>query len=84
MVHEEIRQNARDGTSSKSEDEEKNALTGKEKKGKVKKSKSKPASSQGGNKTKFSKVKFFHCHEFRNYATKCPHKKETRRPQKED
>jgi len=69
LVHEEIRRNTRDGTSSKGEDEEKFALVGKEKKGKGKKSQSKPESSQGG-------WDFFLCHEFGHYATNFPHKKE--------
>lgn len=30
---------------------------------------------KGGKKKYMSKIKFFHCHEFRHYAMKCPHKK---------
>ena len=47
LVHEEIRQNTRKGTSSKGEDEENFALNRKGKKGKGKKSRSKPKSSEG-------------------------------------
>lgn len=56
-VLEEIRQNNRDGTSSKGEDEEKFAFYGKAKKGKGKKSESKIESSQGGKKNDLSKIK---------------------------
>lgn len=42
LVHEEIRQNTRDGTSSRGKDEEKFALVGKRKKGKGNKSQTKP------------------------------------------
>jgi len=47
LVHEEIRWNTRDGTSSKGEDEEKFTFAGKEKKGKWKKSQSKPDPVKG-------------------------------------
>ena len=50
-------------------------MDGNEKKGKGKKYQSKPESSQGGKKKDLSKIKCFRCHEFRHYATKCPHKK---------
>jgi hypothetical protein len=79
LVQEEIRWNTRDGTSSKGEDEEKFALVGKGKKGKGKKSQTKPESSQGGKKKDLSKIKCFNCHEFRHYATKCPHKKASKK-----
>lgn len=75
LVQEEIRHNTRDGTSSKGEDEENFALVGKAKKAKGKKYQAKPTSSQGGKKKDLSKIKFFNCHEFRHYGTKCPHKK---------
>ena len=75
MVHEEIRWNTIDWTLSKGEDEEKIALAGKGKKGKGKKSKSKLESDQGDKKKYFSNMKCFHCHEFRHYATKFPHRK---------
>ena len=61
------------------EDEEKFALAGKAKKGKGKKSQSKGDSSQGGNKNNLSKIKCFHYHEFGHYATKCPHKKTSKK-----
>lgn len=79
LVQEEIRWNTTDGTSSKGEDEENITLDGNTKKGKGKKSHSKPESSQGGNKKDLSKIKCFHCHEFRNYSTKCPHKKASKK-----
>lgn len=75
LVQEEIKQNIRDGTSSKGEDEEKLSLAGKEKKGKGLKSHSKLESSKGGKKKDLSKIKCFYCHEFMHHATKCPHKK---------
>ena len=68
-------QNMRDGTSSKGEDEDNYALGGKENKGKWKKSQSNVESSQGCKKKDLSRIKCFHCHEFKHYATKCPHKK---------
>ena len=74
LVQEEIRWNTRDVTSSKGEDEDKFSLVGKEKKGKGKKSQSKLESNQGGKKKYLSKIKYFQCHEFGHYATKCPHK----------
>ena len=43
------------------------------------KSQSKPESNQGAKKKYLSKIKCFNCHEFRHYATKCPHKKERNR-----
>ena len=76
LVQDEISWNTIDGTLSKGGDEEKTALYGKEMNGKQKNSQSKPESNQGGKKKYFSKIKCLHCHEFRKYATKCPHKKE--------
>ena len=35
--------------------------------------------TKGGKKTYFSKIKYFHCHEFKHYATKCPHKKASKK-----
>ena len=49
------------------------------KKGKGKKSQSKVDSSQGGKKKDLSRMKCFHCHEFRHYAMKCPHKKASKK-----
>jgi len=60
LVQEEIRWNTRDGSSSKNDDEENCALTGKVKKGKGNSSHSKSDSSQGGKKKDMSKIKFFH------------------------
>ena len=50
-------------------------MAGKTKKGKGKKSQSKADLSQGGKKKDLSRMKCFHCHDFRHYATKCPQKK---------
>lgn len=75
MVNEEIRRNTKDGISSKGEDEEKIALVVKENNGKGKKSQSKLESSQGGNKKYLSKIKCFHCNEFKHYTMKCTHNK---------
>ena len=74
MVQEEFRRNTRDGSSSKTDDEENCALAGKEKKGKGKKSYSKSKTSKEGNKCDMSKVKCFHCHEHAHYATNFPQK----------
>jgi len=56
LVLKEIRQNTKDGTSSKGKDEEKFALDRKEKKGKGNKFQSKPKSSQGGQNKYLSKL----------------------------
>ena len=76
-MQEEIRRNTRDGVSSRTSDEENFSLAGKGKKSKGKKAQGKTESSQNGGKEKkdLIKIKCFHCHEFRNYATKCPNKK---------
>jgi len=74
LVQEEIRWNTRDGTSTKSVDEEKFSLDGNGKKGKGNKSQTKPESSHGGKKKDLSEIKLFNCHEFGHYATKCPYK----------
>ena len=79
LVQEEMRRNTRDGTSSKGKDEENFALVGKGKKGQGKKSQTKLESSQGGKKKDLSKIKCFNCHEFRNYATKFPHKNSSKK-----
>jgi len=50
-------------------------LYGKVKKVKGKKSQSELESNEAGKMKDFSKIKCFHFHEFRHYATKCPHKK---------
>ena len=79
MVQEEFKINNQDGTSSKAEDDFFFALVGKGKKGKRKKSQTKPESNQGGKKKHLSKIKCFNCHEFKYYATKCPHKKSNKK-----
>ena len=77
-VHEEIRQNTKDGTSSKEEGED-FSLVNKGMKAKGKKSQGEVESSQEGKKKYFSKIKCFNCHEYRHYATKCPHKKSVKK-----
>eukprot|EP00253_Pinus_taeda_P011474 PITA_11474 len=75
LVQEEIRRNTRDRSSSKAFDEENCALAAKEKKGKNKKA---SHSDLKGKKQDMSKVKFFHCHQHRQYATNCPQKKKNK------
>jgi hypothetical protein len=70
LVQEEFRQNTRDGSSPKSDDEEDCALTAKAKKGKGKKFQSKSESKV--KKLDLSKVKCFHCHEHGHLATNFP------------
>jgi len=53
-------------------------LDGNENKWKGNKSQSKVELSQGGKKKDLSKIKCFHCHEFKHYTTKCQHKKESK------
>ena len=79
LVQEERRWNTKDETLSKGEDEVNFGLARKEKKGNGKKSQSKPKSNQGGKKKCLSKIKCFHFHEFKHYATKCPHKKPSKK-----
>ena len=67
---------SRDGSSSKNEDEENCALVSKARKGKGKKNPSQ--SSVKGKKQDMSKVKCFHCHQHRHYATNCPQKKKNK------
>ena len=70
LVQEEIRRSTRDGSSSKNLDEENCTLAAKARKGKSKKNASK--SSVKGKKQDMSKVKCFHYHQHRHYATNCP------------
>ena len=69
LVQEEIRQNTRDGSSSKNHDEENCALVAKARKGKGRKSH--PKSEAKGKKLDLSKVMCFHCHEYGHLATNC-------------
>jgi len=75
LVQEEIRQNTKDGSSSKASNEENCALVAKAKKGKNKKA---SHSSAKGKKQDMSKVKCFHCHQHEHYATNCPQKKKNK------
>ena len=63
LVQEEFRRNTKDGSSSKTDDEENFTLAGKEKKGKGKNPYSKTETGKEGKKRDMSRVKFFHCHE---------------------
>jgi hypothetical protein len=75
-VQEEFRQNTRDGSSSKRDDEEDCALTAKARKGKGKKFQSNSESKV--KKLDLSKVKCFHCHERGHLATNCSQKKKNK------
>ena len=75
LVQEEFRWNTRDGSSSKTDDEENCTLGGKADKGKGKKSYSKFETGKEGKKCDMYRVKNFHCHEHGHYATNCPQKK---------
>ena len=79
LVQEETQQNTKDGSSSKHDDEENHAFAGKVEKWKGKSFHSKSYSSQGFKKD-MSKIKCFHCHELGHYATKCLHKKASKKP----
>ena len=76
-MQEEFRQNTKDGSSSKHDDEEDCALAAKAKKGKGKKFHSKSESK--GKKLDMSKVKCFHYHEHGHIATNCPQKKKNKK-----
>jgi hypothetical protein len=75
-VKEEFRQNTRDGSSSKRDDEEDCALTAKARKGKGKKFHSKSESKV--KKMDLSKVKCFHCHKHGHLATNYPEKRKNK------
>ena len=77
LVQEEFRQNTRDGSSSKHDDEEDCALATKAKKGKGNKFHSKYESK--GKKLDMSKVKFFHYHKHGHLATNYPQKKKKKK-----
>ena len=70
LVQEEFRQNTRDGSSSKHDDEEECALDAKARKWKWKKFHSK--SKAKGKKLDLTKVKCFHCHEHGHLTTNYP------------
>ena len=74
-MQKEIRRNTRDGSSSKTDDEENCALEIKAKKGKGKASHSKSDYYHRGKKKYMPKVKFFHCHDLGHFATNFPLKK---------
>eukprot|EP00253_Pinus_taeda_P003072 PITA_03072 len=76
LVQEEIRRNTRDESSSKAPDEENCALAAKAKKGNNKKD---SHSGAKGKKQDMSKVKCFHCHQHKHYATNCPQKKKNKK-----
>ena len=75
LVQEEIKRSTRDGYLSKGADEENYAFAAKAKKGNNKKA---SQSSVKGRKQDMSKVKCFHCHQHRHYATNCPQKKKNK------
>ena len=79
LVQEEFRQNTRDGSSSKHDDEKYCALAAKVKKGKGNKFHSKSESGKDGKKRDMSRVKCFHYHEHGHYATNCPQKKKNKK-----
>jgi hypothetical protein len=76
LVQEEFRQNTRDGSSSKCDDEEDCALTTKERKGKGKNIH--PKSESKVKKLDLFKVKCFHCHEHGRLAINCLQKRKNK------
>ena len=75
-MQDEIRQDTRDGSSSKNDDEEDFSLASKARKGKGKKNPSQ--SGADGKEHDMSKVKCFHCHKHGNFTTHCPQKKKNK------
>eukprot|EP00253_Pinus_taeda_P035828 PITA_35828 len=75
LMQDDIRRSTRDGSSSKTGDEENDALVIKARKGKSKISRSKSDSYRGGKKKDMTKVKCFHCHKIGHFATNFPFKK---------
>jgi len=71
-MQDEIRRNTRDGSSSKTNDEENSALAIKARKGKCKIYCSKSNSNHRGKKKDMKKVKFFHYHKIAHFATNFP------------
>ena len=74
-MQEEIRQSARDKSSSRNSDEDNCTLAEKANKGKCRKA---SHSSVKGKKQDMSKVKCFHCHQHGHYATNFPQKKKNK------
>jgi hypothetical protein len=77
LVQEEFRQNTRDSSSSKHDDEDDCSLDSKASKGKGNTFHSKSESK--GKKLNLSKVKCFHCHEHGNLGTNSPQKKKNKK-----
>ena len=75
LMQDEIRRNTRDGSSSKTDDEDNCALAIQARKGKGKISRSKSYSYHGCKKKDTTKVKCFHCYKMAHFATNCPLKK---------
>jgi len=81
LVEEEIRRNTRDGVLAKFDEEEHCALVGKGKNAKGKRAQGEAESSENhGKKKDLSQIKWFHCHEYGQYAIECPHKKSNKEP----
>ena len=78
LMQEEFRQNTRDGSSSKLDDEEDCALATKVNKGKGNKLNYKSEASEYGKEHTMSKVKCFHYHEYGNIAKNCPQRKKNK------
>ena len=74
-MQEEIRRNTRDGSSSKTDDEEKCSLAIKARRGKGEIFHSKSYSYHESKKNDIMKVKFFHYHDLGHFDINCPLKK---------